>query len=172
MAHWAISVMLATFIDVLDTSVANVRPPHIAEPLSINEESTWVLTSYLISNAVVRPSHRWLGARSAWNVCSSLHQSFSTRASLLCGTVLDPRISRCRPASFKRRSAAVPCHPFPRPPLRKFRRPHNRLRLAVFAMASASPPFLAHPRVWITIIIPGAGFFDSTAHLACSGRSH
>jgi MFS transporter, DHA2 family, multidrug resistance protein len=58
----ATSVMLATFMEVLDTSVANVSLPHIAGNLSATpEESTWVLTSYLISNAIILPATNWLG---------------------------------------------------------------------------------------------------------------
>ena len=58
----ATAVMLATFMEVLDTSVANVALPHIAGNLSAtSEESTWVLTSYLISNAIILPTTNWLG---------------------------------------------------------------------------------------------------------------
>jgi DHA2 family multidrug resistance protein len=54
--------MLATFMEVLDTSVANVALPHIAGNLSAStEESTWVLTSYLVSNAIILPATNWLG---------------------------------------------------------------------------------------------------------------
>ena len=57
------SVMLATFMEVLDTSVANVALPHIAGTLSATpEEATWVLTSYLVSNAIILPAAAWLGA--------------------------------------------------------------------------------------------------------------
>ena len=58
----AAAVMLATFMEVLDTSVANVALPHIAGNLSAStEESTWVLTSYLVSNAIILPATNWLG---------------------------------------------------------------------------------------------------------------
>jgi MFS transporter, DHA2 family, multidrug resistance protein len=58
----AASVMLATFMEVLDTSVANVALPHISGNLSATtEESTWVLTSYLVSNAIILPATNWLG---------------------------------------------------------------------------------------------------------------
>src|SRR5256714_7084313 len=60
---WLIAgaVMLATFMEVLDTSVANVALPHIAGNLSATtEEATWVLTSYLVSNAIVLPATAWL----------------------------------------------------------------------------------------------------------------
>lgn len=59
----AFAVMLGTFMEVLDTSVANVALPHIAGTLSATpEEATWVLTSYLISNAIILPAASWLGA--------------------------------------------------------------------------------------------------------------
>ena len=55
------TVMLATFMEVLDTSIANVSLPHIAGSLSAGiDESTWVLTSYLVSNAIVLPLTGWL----------------------------------------------------------------------------------------------------------------
>ena len=55
----ALTVTLATFMEVLDTSVANVALPHIAGSLSAStDESTWVLTSYLVSNAIVLPHER------------------------------------------------------------------------------------------------------------------
>src|SRR4051794_39515289 len=57
----AASVMLATFMEVLDTSVANVALPHMAGNLSsTTEEATWVLTSYLVSNAIILPATGWL----------------------------------------------------------------------------------------------------------------
>src|SRR5436189_5279508 len=57
----AAAVMLATFMEVLDTSVANVALPHIAGNLSATpEEATWVLTSYLVSNAIILPAATWL----------------------------------------------------------------------------------------------------------------
>ena len=58
----AVTVMLPTFMEVLDTSVANVALPHIAGNLAAStDESTWVLTSYLVSNAIVLPATAWLG---------------------------------------------------------------------------------------------------------------
>src|SRR5665213_3124007 len=63
---WAIAmtVTLATFMEVLDTSIANVALPHIAGNLSISQdEATWVLTSYLVANAVILPISAWLSTR-------------------------------------------------------------------------------------------------------------
>src|SRR6202007_196122 len=59
----ALAVTLATFMEVLDTSIANVALPHIAGSLSAGtDESTWVLTSYLVSNAIVLPLSGWLSS--------------------------------------------------------------------------------------------------------------
>jgi DHA2 family multidrug resistance protein len=59
----AMVVMLTTFMEVLDTSVANVALPHIAGSLSATlDESTWVLTSYLVANAVVLPMSGWFSS--------------------------------------------------------------------------------------------------------------
>ncbi len=60
---WLITaaVMLATFMEVLDTTIVTVAIPHIAGSLSAsNDEATWVLTSYLVSNAIVLPASGWL----------------------------------------------------------------------------------------------------------------
>jgi DHA2 family multidrug resistance protein len=60
---WLITaaVMLATFMEVLDTTIVTVAIPHIAGSLSAsNEEATWVLTSYLVSNAIILPASGWL----------------------------------------------------------------------------------------------------------------
>ena len=57
----AVVVSLATFMEVLDTTIANVSLRHIAGGLSSGqEESTWILTSYLISNAIILPATNWL----------------------------------------------------------------------------------------------------------------
>ncbi len=81
-----ISVMCATFMEVLDTSVANVSLPHIAGSLSAStDEATWVLTSYLISNAIVLPSTHWLssffGRKQLLMGCIAIF----TASSALCG---------------------------------------------------------------------------------------
>jgi len=60
----ALAVMLATFMEVLDTSIAAVALPYIAGSLSAtNDEATWVLTSYLVANAIVLPASSWLSLR-------------------------------------------------------------------------------------------------------------
>jgi MFS transporter, DHA2 family, multidrug resistance protein len=82
----ALTVTLATFMEVLDTSIANVSLPHIAGSLSVSQdESTWVLTSYLMSNAVILPVSGWLstrfGRKRFYMACVALF----TVSSFLCG---------------------------------------------------------------------------------------
>src|SRR5215510_2512219 len=82
----AASVMLATFMEVLDTSVANVALPHIAGNLSATtEESTWVLTSYLVSNAIILPATNWLGRYFGRKRFLIICIIVFTLASALCG---------------------------------------------------------------------------------------
>jgi DHA2 family multidrug resistance protein len=62
-AGWVIApvVALAAFMEIMDISIANVALPHIAGALSSSQnESTWVLTSYLVTNAIVMPISGWL----------------------------------------------------------------------------------------------------------------
>ena len=60
----ALTVTLATFMEVLDTSIANVALPHIAGSLGASqEEATWVLTSYLVSSAIILPISGWISNR-------------------------------------------------------------------------------------------------------------
>jgi DHA2 family multidrug resistance protein len=82
----ALAVTLATFMEVLDTSIANVALPHIAGSLSAGQdESTWVLTSYLVSNAIVLPLSGWLssivGRKNFYMGCVALF----TISSFMCG---------------------------------------------------------------------------------------
>src|SRR6202007_376531 len=82
----AVTVTLATFMEVLDTSIANVALPHISGNLSAGaDESTWVLTSYLVSNAIVLPISGWLattlGRKRFFLMCIFMF----TVTSLLCG---------------------------------------------------------------------------------------
>jgi DHA2 family multidrug resistance protein len=85
-----VTVMLAVFMEVLDTSIANIALPHIAGSLSATpEEATWVLTSYLVSNAIVLPMTGWLGNYfGRKRVLLSCILMF-TFASALCGLAWD-----------------------------------------------------------------------------------
>ncbi len=86
----ATAVMAATFMEILDTSVANVALPHIAGNLSATtEEATWVLTSYLVSNAIVLPMTGWLGMRFGRKRLLTFCISLFTLASVLCGIAPD-----------------------------------------------------------------------------------
>jgi MFS family permease len=80
------TVTLATFMEVLDTSIANVALPHIAGSMGASpEEATWVLTSYLVSSAIILPISGWLmvrfGRKRFYMACVMMF----TVCSLLCG---------------------------------------------------------------------------------------
>jgi len=82
----AMTVALAAFMEVLDTSIANVALPHIAGTLGAStDQGTWVLTSYLVSNAIVLPLGGWasslMGRRNFFVFCITVF----TIASFLCG---------------------------------------------------------------------------------------
>ncbi len=82
----AVSVMLATVMEVLDTSVANVALPHIAGNLSATtDEATWVLTSYLISNAIILPATSWITSFVGRKRFLIISIGIFTAASALCG---------------------------------------------------------------------------------------
>src|SRR6478736_3891592 len=82
----AVVVALAAFMEVLDTSIANVALPYMAGNLGAsNDQSTWVLTSYLVSNAIILPMTGWLagafGRKRFFMTCLCVF----TVSSLLCG---------------------------------------------------------------------------------------
>src|ERR1700729_3328732 len=82
----AATVALAAFMEVLDTSIANVALPHIAGDLGAStDQGTWVLTSYLVSNAIILPVGAWassvIGRKSFFMLCITIF----TVASFLCG---------------------------------------------------------------------------------------
>jgi MFS transporter, DHA2 family, multidrug resistance protein len=86
----ALSVMLSTFMVVLDSSIANVALPHIAGSLSAStDESTWVLTSYLVSNAIMLPASSWIARRIGRKRLLMLSILAFTGASMLCGMALN-----------------------------------------------------------------------------------
>src|ERR1700733_2579666 len=85
---WLIAfvVSLAAFMEVLDTSIANVALPHIAGNLGASQdESTWVLTSYLVSNAVILPISAWLATRFGRKRFYMSSVALFTVSSCLCG---------------------------------------------------------------------------------------
>ena len=94
----AMTVALAAFMEVLDTSIANVALPHIGGSLGAStDEATWVLTSYLVSNAIVLPLGGWasslMGRRNFFVFCITVF----TIASFLCGAAPSlPILLLCR----------------------------------------------------------------------------
>ena len=147
----AISVMIATFMVVLDSSVANVALPHIAGNLSAStDEATWVLTSYLVSNAIMLPATGWIAGRigrkrllilpsfsSPWPRCSAAWPSTcpcsSSRAS-------------------SRALAAAACSPSPRPSCSKASRPaQHGTAMAAYGIGIVVAPVIG-PTLggWIT----------------------
>ena len=82
----AVAVMLATFMEVLDTSIAAVALPYIAGSLSAtNDEATWVLTSYLVANAVVLPASSWFSLRFGRKRFLIFCIALFTVSSFMCG---------------------------------------------------------------------------------------
>jgi DHA2 family multidrug resistance protein len=82
----ALPVMLATFLEVLDTTVVSVAQPNIAGGLgATNEEATWVLTSYLVANAIVLPASGWLSLRFGRKRFLLACTVIFTLASFVCG---------------------------------------------------------------------------------------
>jgi MFS transporter, DHA2 family, multidrug resistance protein len=80
------SVMLPTFMEVLDTAIASVALPYIAGSLSAsNSEATWVLTSYLVANAVILPASNWFGLRFGRKNFLLVCVIIFTVASFFCG---------------------------------------------------------------------------------------
>ena len=94
----AVTVTLATFMEVLDSSIANVALPHIAGTLGAStEESTWVITSYLVSSAIVLPMSGWLsnliGRKRFYMTCVAIF----TISSFLCALAPSlPLLILCR----------------------------------------------------------------------------
>ncbi|HEU5458007.1 MAG TPA: DHA2 family efflux MFS transporter permease subunit [Terracidiphilus sp.] len=81
-----LSVMLPTFMEVLDTAIASVALPYIAGSLSAsNSEATWVLTSYLVANAVILPASNWFGRRFGRKRFLLFCVVLFTTASFFCG---------------------------------------------------------------------------------------
>ena len=147
----AMAVMCATFMEVLDTSIANIALPHIAGSLSAtNDEATWVLTSYLVSNAIILPMTGWLGNHfGRKRVLLSCVMLF-TLASALCGAAVNlPTLILARIFQGIGGGAMVPIaqaillESFP---------PHKRgVAMATFAMGVVVAPILG-PTLggWIT----------------------
>src|ERR1700741_1649381 len=95
----AVTVSMATFMEVMDTSIANVALRHIAGSVGADQsESTWVLTSYLVSNAIVVPISGWLssvvGGKRFYMLCVAIFtlSSFACGLSFSLGMLLTCRV--------------------------------------------------------------------------------
>ena len=147
----AVSVMLATFMEVLDTSVANVSLPHIAGNLSATtDEATWVLTSYLVANAIILPATNWFGqlfGRKRFLICCII---LFTLASALCG--LAGSLGFLDHARVLQGAAGGALQPISQAVLLESFPPQKRgMAMAVFTMGVVVAPILG-PTIggWIT----------------------
>ncbi len=173
----AMTVTLATFMEVLDSSIANVALPHIAGGLgATQDEATWVLTAYLVANAIILPAGAYMttfiGRKKFYMICVALFGI----SSALCGLApsLPPARLLPHPAGRRRRRPRpiraghprrhLPArkarpglrHVRPRRRLRPRHRPHPRrlhhrqLRLALDLLPQRPhlyPLALPHPRI-------------------------
>jgi MFS transporter, DHA2 family, multidrug resistance protein len=150
---WLIAfvVMLATFMEVLDTSIANVALPHIAGSLSASvDESTWVLTSYLVSNAIVLPLTGWFstlfGRKRFYMACVATF----TVSSFLCG--LAPSLSMLVVLRVIQGAGGGGLQPISQAILvESFDREHQGMAMAVYGMGVVVAPIIG-PTLggWIT----------------------
>src|SRR6201996_6864365 len=82
----AMVVALASFMEVLDTTIANVALPYIAGGLGVSEdEASWVVTTYLVANAVILTASSFLARLLGRKRCFLLFLALFTAASVLCG---------------------------------------------------------------------------------------
>ncbi|MBV8771694.1 MAG: MFS transporter [Deltaproteobacteria bacterium] len=91
---WAIAatVTIATSMELLDASIVNIALPSIAGSLAVSEEqTTWILTAYLISNAIILPISGWLAIRFGRKLYHMSSVGFFTISSMLCGLAPDLR---------------------------------------------------------------------------------
>ena len=78
---------MATFMELLDTSIANVSLPHIAGGLGTSsDEATWIVTSYLVANAIILPKSAWLSRVFGRKRHYMMSVALFTLTSFLCGS--------------------------------------------------------------------------------------
>lgn len=147
----AVGVMMAAFMEVLDTSIANIALPHIAGSLSATtDEATWVLTSYLVSNAIVLPMTGWLGNYFGRKKVLIWCIILFTFASALCGLAWDlPTLILARVLQGLGGGAMVPIAQAVM--LESFPRAKRGAAMAIFAQGVVVAPILG-PTLggWIT----------------------
>jgi DHA2 family multidrug resistance protein len=151
--QWAVAltVTLATFMEVLDTSIANVALPHIAGNLGASQdESTWVLTSYLVSNAVILPISAWVATRVGRKRFYMSSVALFTISSFFCG--LAPSLGLLVLFRVLQGAGGGGLVPSEQAILADTFRPHQRgLGFAVYGMAVVIAPAIG-PTIggWIT----------------------
>src|SRR6516225_7889889 len=166
---WLIAfvVALAAFMEVLDTSIANVALPYMAGSLAAsNDQSTWVLTSYLVSNAIVLPISGWLAGAVGRKQFFTLCLIVFTISSLLCGFA--PSLAMLLFFACCKALAAEDFSLWPKPFLLT---PSHRNSAAWLSPSTALPPSLLppsgpHSAAGSPSTTLGAGFFLSTSRWA------
>jgi DHA2 family multidrug resistance protein len=108
----AVTVTIAAFMELLDTSIANVALPYIGGGLGRSyDEVTWILTTYLVANAVVLPMTAWLsrllGRKTYYLLCVILF----TISSFFCG--IAPSLGLAHRARHRRRRSGAGCTGYP-----------------------------------------------------------
>ena len=180
---WVIAgtVMLATFMEVLDTSVANVALPHIAGSLSSSvDEATWVLTAYLVANAIVLPLSGWFstlfGRKRFYMTCvAAVHAEFRDVRPGAEPDHADP-FPRAARAGRRRAAARFASHPARDVPARKARHGDGGVRhgRGVRARGRADAGRLDHRQLYLALDFPdqhpGRDLF-SAVHFAADLRS-
>src|SRR5579864_6979564 len=164
----AVAVMLATFMEVLDTSIAAVALPYIAGSLSAtNDEATWVLTSYLVANAIILPASSWFSLRFGRKrfllFCIVLFtvSSFACGAATSLGAILLARaLQGAGGGALQPLSQAILLETFP---------PQKRgMAMAVFALGVVVAPVLGPTGDGSPTPIPGVGLSTSISRSAHS----
>jgi MFS transporter, DHA2 family, multidrug resistance protein len=138
----AVSVMLATFMEVLDTAIASVALPYIAGSLSAStDEATWVLTSYLVANAVILPASNWFSLRFGRKRFLISCVLIFTAASFCCGAA--PTLALMLLARIVQGAGGGALQPLSQAILLESFEPQKRgLAMAVFAFGVVVAPVL------------------------------
>jgi MFS transporter, DHA2 family, multidrug resistance protein len=138
----AASVMLATFMEVLDTAIASVALPYIAGSLSAStDEATWVLTSYLVANAVILPASNWFSVRFGRKRFLVTCVLIFTAASFCCGAA--PTLSLMLLARIVQGAGGGALQPLSQAILLESFEPQKRgAAMAVFAFGVVVAPVL------------------------------
>lgn len=138
----AASVMLATFMEVLDTAIASVALPYIAGSLSAStDEATWVLTSYLVANAVILPASNWFALRFGRKRFLVACVLIFTAASFCCGAA--PTLSLMLLARIVQGAGGGALQPLSQAILLESFEPQKRgIAMAVFAFGVVVAPVL------------------------------